>query len=249
MPQRGECVGTSRMEVQSRRSDLQRFYEILAVLERRIGGARILADCSGHRIWKWPLRGVYFFEEPGEQRSDTGFGLRVVRVGSHALNAGEHSKLWDRLKAHKGANREFGGNHRGSVFRKHVGKSLIRRDFIDFPTWGQGSSASKSVIVSEKPLEKVVSCVIGAMPFLWLEIDDEPGHASLRGYIERNSIALLSNLGKLPLDPPSDCWLGRWSDNEKVQESGLWNHHHVGEPYQPEFLDTFAVLVDTIGKR
>jgi hypothetical protein len=40
---------------------------------------------------------------------------------------------------------------------------------------------------------------------LWLSVDDEPGPQSLRGCIERNAIALLSNYGKLPIDPPSDA--------------------------------------------
>ena len=47
-----------------------------------------------------------------------------------------------------------------------------------------------------------MSTVIGAMPFLWLAVDDEPGAESLRGDIERNAIALLSNFGKQPVDPP-----------------------------------------------
>jgi hypothetical protein len=34
------------------------------------------------------------------------------------------------------------------------------------------------------------------MRFLWIDIDDEPGPASIRGFIERNSIALLSNHGR-----------------------------------------------------
>jgi hypothetical protein len=33
------------------------------------------------------------------------------------------------------------------------------------------------------------------MPFLWLAIDDEPSAHGLRGHIERNAIALLSNFG------------------------------------------------------
>jgi hypothetical protein len=48
-----------------------------------------------------------------------------------------------------------------------------------------------------------VSEVIGKMSFLWLPVRDEPGPNSQRGYIERNVIALLSNDGKEPLDPPS----------------------------------------------
>ena len=77
------------------------------------------------------------------------------------------------------------------------------------------------------------------MPFLWLGIDDEPGPASLRGYIERNSIALLSNYDQpdSPIDPPSAEWLGQWADREQVRRSGLWNVNHVTEDYDPDFLD------------
>ena len=42
-------------------------------------------------------------------------------------------------------------------------------------------------------LKGKVSDIIREMPFLWLEVDDPPGRDSLRGYIESNSIALLSN--------------------------------------------------------
>jgi len=65
---------------------LKHFYSILAMLEQNIGGAKRLADCSGRM--DWPKRGVYFFRETGEKRSDTGTGPRIVRVGTHALKAG-----------------------------------------------------------------------------------------------------------------------------------------------------------------
>ena len=84
------------------------------------------------------------------------------------------------------------------------------------------------------------------MPFLWLEIDDEPGPDSLRGYIERNAIALLSNYGKEPLDPPSGEWLGRLCDRERVRNSGLWNQNHVEERYDPAFLDTLERLARNV---
>lgn len=38
---------------------------------------RALADCRGRL--KWPSRGVYFFHETGENRSDTGEGRRIPR--------------------------------------------------------------------------------------------------------------------------------------------------------------------------
>ena len=40
------------------------------------------------------------------------------------------------------------------------------------------------------------------MPFLWLAVNDSVGPHSDRAKIERNSIALLSNYEKSPLDPP-----------------------------------------------
>jgi hypothetical protein len=83
-----------------RLQDLIRFYSILNQLEKTIGGAPALADCRGRM--KWPARGVYVFREAGENRSDTGEGLRVVRVGTHALKAGGSTTLWDRLSTHRG---------------------------------------------------------------------------------------------------------------------------------------------------
>ena len=77
---------------------LVRFYLILDKLERSISGARTLADC---RRMAWPARGVYFFRESGENRSDSGDGPRIIRVGTHALSPGARTKLWKRLSDHK----------------------------------------------------------------------------------------------------------------------------------------------------
>lgn len=225
----------------ARLGDLKKFYELLNRLEDAVGGPRRLSHCSGRM--DWPPRGVYFFREPGEQRSDTGSGPRIVRVGTHALKAGSGTKLWGRLSQHRGQAKSGGGNHRGSIFRLLVGAALIERDGKSHPTWGQGNSAPRDLRVHEEPLEKAVSNVIGAMPFVWLEIDDEPGPESLRGYIERNSIALLSNLNKAPLDAPSETWLGLSCPRPRVRESGLWNQNHVEEDYDPGFLDRLENLV------
>jgi hypothetical protein len=105
-----------------RRADLIRFYSIVDGLERNIGGARTLADCSGRM--DWPERGVYFFREAGEYRTESGEGPRIVRVGTHALKASSGTKLWTRLPQHKGHS-DGGGNERGSIFRQIVGTALI----------------------------------------------------------------------------------------------------------------------------
>ena len=229
----------------SRIDDLQRFYSLLLALEENLAGARHLANCSGRM--SWPKRGVYFFMEPGETRSHSGRGPRIVRVGTHALKAGSGATLWKRLYQHKGVARSGGGNHRGSIFRLIVGTALLERDAIDCDSWDDRRSSAPPVVRErELPLERAVSLVIGNMPFLWLSVDDEPGPQSLRGFIERNAIALLSNYGKPPIDPPSGSWLGSYCTREKVRTSGLWNSNHVDERYDPAFLDKLASLIERV---
>src|SRR5438034_6383323 len=174
-----------------RREHLMRFYSLLDRLEENLAGARTLTECSGRM--NWPNRGVYYFRESGEARTDTGRGPRIVRVGTHALKAGSATKLWTRLSQHKGQPGTGSGNHRGSIFRLIVGAALTKRTRYEFPTWGKGNTASREVRAGERVLECEVSRVIGNMPFLWLSLQGEAGPQSLRGFVERNSIALLSN--------------------------------------------------------
>jgi hypothetical protein len=124
----------------------------------------------------------------------------------------------------------------------------MARNGRDFPTWGHSRNAPADVRAAENALECEVSKVICAMPFLWLAINDEPGAESLRGLIERNSIALLSNFEKEPLDPPSAGWLGHSCNRELVRKSGLWNQNHVDEAYDPGFLDPLEKLVSEMGR-
>jgi hypothetical protein len=120
---------------------------------------------------------------------------------------------------------------------------LIQREGLEFPTWGNGKTAEKLIRNGELELERKVSRIIADMSFLWIRIDDDAGPNSLRGYIERNAIALLSNYAKARLDPPSNDWLGHCSDKERVKNSGLWNQNHVDEVCDSTFLDTLDELV------
>ena len=132
-----------------RRADLLEFYRILSDLQIRHGGARYLKDCNGKL--DWPERGVYFFFEKGENRSKSDQGLRVTRVGTHALSATSRTSLWNRLSQHRGAQNTGGGNHRGSVFRKLVGSAMIAKDrHLSCSTWGQGNSATSAIRKSEQ---------------------------------------------------------------------------------------------------
>lgn len=228
----------------SRSASLDELYRLLADLEQRCGGKRRLATCDSKG---WPKRGVYFFFEEGEFRED-GHTPRVVRVGTHALRPSGTS-LWDRLSQHKGntgGSRPGGGNHRGSIFRMHVGTALMAQgEWPDSRTayWGVGSTASALIRTQEYPLERAVSAQIGNMPFLWVAVDDPPGSESNRGVIEVGSISLLSNYRRTPIDPPSPSWLGHRAARDSVRLSGLWNVNHVAEQPHPAFLEVFAEYV------
>jgi hypothetical protein len=139
-----------------------------------------------------------------------------------------------------------GGNHRGSIVRLIVGKSLIAKGGYQYPTWGVGNSGCAQDRAGEVTPEAEVSQIIGAMTLLWLAIEDPPGAESQRGCVERNAIALLSNYNKPAIDPPSPGWLGHHCDRERVRKSGLWNSNHVDEEYDPLFLDRLQHLVNAV---
>lgn len=230
----------------SRARDLDRLYSLLSRLEERVGGKRHLDNCTGRM--NWPDRGVYFFFAPDETRDDDEH-LRITRVGTHAVTEGSGTTLWNRLRQHRGTlsgGHPGGGNHRGSVFRKEVGNALIQRDDLQekYNRWGEGSSLPKGVSKDdEHQLEKRVSEYIRNLPFLWIEVDDEPGRDSQRAYIEQNTIALLSNFGKPPIDQRAEDWLGKHSPKRYIREPELWNSNHVDEEYDSHFLDELEKLI------
>jgi hypothetical protein len=222
--------------------DLRRFYELLDRLALKTGGPRILGTADGRMVW--PRRGVYFFIDAPEVRSGSGTGHRVVRVGTHGLKPKSGSTLWGRLAQHRGS--AAAGNHRGSIFRLLVGLAIAGRDpSVAVPSWGQGASAPSEVTERERELEARVSAVIGKMQVLWLAIEDEPGPTSLRGFVERNSIALLSAYRTPAIDPASPGWLGHHCPRDRVRNSGLWNSNHVDESLVTTFLSIFEELIET----
>ncbi len=230
----------------TRENDLDRLYDLLTELEDRVDGKQRLGDCTGYM--DWPERGVYFVFSRDERR-DRDNQHRLTRVGTHAVSTGSGTSLWNRLRTHRGANSGTyggGGNHRGSVFRKRVGESLLERHGLhdEYPHWGEGSSADRDRRLSEHDHEQRVSDYIRDLPFLWIDVDDEPGPNSDRAYIERNAIALVSNFQKESLDSRRDDWLGRHSPRKEIQDSGLWNIDHVEETYDPAFLDRVAEAVE-----
>jgi hypothetical protein len=223
--------------MKKRGADLVRFYRLLGELEALNRGTHRLAQASAADAW--PNRGVVWFYERGENRSDTGSGPRIVRVATHALKRELNTTLWDRLA------QDAGGSHRGSIFRTVIGLSV--RDLMGNTEpngWGRGIAPAPGTEKQEATLEAAVNHYIAQMPFLYLTVNDDPGPMSLRAFIEKNSIALLSNFARTPVDSASPAWLGRRCNREKVAQSGLWNIQHVDEAYDPSFMDAMKTLME-----
>lgn len=222
---------------------LNQFYLSLERLSAGLGGGRTLTDIR--RSQGWPDRGVYFFFERGETRPSMPHQPRVVRVGTHGLHVGARSTLYGRLRQHRRLN-NGGGNHRGSVFRKHAGTALLARYGTSrcCPSWGVGNHVDPITRGAEQWIECEVSWYLGSMSLLWIDIDDEPGPQSDRGFIERNAVGLLASR-----EAASANWLGRNAAHPIIQTSNLWNVNHVQHVVEDGFLERLSRLVDsTIGR-
>ena len=224
-------------------SHINEFYRLLAELEEGLEGKRVLGECTGQM--DWPERGIYFLFEPGEMRTFDPNVPRVVRVGTHMISKDSKATLWNRLRTHRGTIKGI-GNHRGSIFRLHVGTAIIakRKNKYQIPTWGKGSTASIKVRKSEVTLEREVSKHIRKMSVLWLNVADDPGPDSDRAYLERNIIALLASR-QSPLDLGSNMWLGNHCPHPSVRQSSLWNVNHIQNKYDEQVLSVVSHYVKT----
>lgn len=173
-------------------------------------------------------------------------------MGTHALTTGSRSTLAQRLRQHRGSPR--GGNHRGSIFRLLIGQAtLASAPGLVCPSWGikaQSREAATALATTrdqinewEKAVEIEVSQLLSRMRIVVLGCEDEPGPDSLRGYVERNSIALLSAAHRAGLDRTSSEWLGQHSNRSLVVSSGLWNQRHTTETADVNFLERFQRIV------
>lgn len=105
-----------------RLKDLISFYELLDHLAALTGGPSSLSECSSQMPWL--KRGVYFFYEEGELRCESGSGLRILRVGTHAVSKDSRTTLRKRLSQHRGTT-AGSGNHRGSILLSNYGRLTL----------------------------------------------------------------------------------------------------------------------------
>ena len=218
-------------------------YSCLTKLEQSFGGARRLSDTTGRMLL--PERGVYFLFEPGEHRSGSGAGGRVVHIGTHGLRTGTGATLRSCLRRHIGTRNPAGGNHRASILRKLVGEALMTRNpALEVRTWGQGCKLPPHLRCAELDLERLVSRRILQMRIVCLLIDDAPGPDSMRAYVQRNAVALLNAREGGGQDSPSVHWLGGHSPRETVRRSGLWTNRLPDQQVDPRLLDVLRELLD-----
>ena len=252
VPMEGLSIGrqlqwlSKQLSQPSRENDLDRLYTAIRNLESALGGKRSLSKSNGQQAW--PKSGVYFFFEPGEYRSGEG-EPRVVRVGTHGVSRRSQATLWNRLRTHRGTSSGL-GNHRSSIFRLHVGAALAAKTLnLAVASWGKGQVADAKIRSKEERLERAVSDHIGSMSTIWLAVDDEASPASDRAYLERNLIGLL--VGRVgPVDLHSSGWLGRFSPDERIRNSGLWNLNFLDYSYSSEFLDVLdEYVLITVGNK
>jgi len=191
-----------------------------------------------------PTQGVYFFFDPTEPSRFATRLPRLVRVGTHGVSRGSKATLRDRLRAHLGTSDGF-GNHRSSVFRLHVGEALIRKDALrdQFPNWGKGQSVERSVGELERDLERKVSDYISKLQIGYVDVPDRAAKNSARSKIERLVIALFTER-LVPLDPPSQNWLGLYSAYDEITRTGLWNVRDVGTRTDFEIVDLISARLE-----
>ena len=209
---------------------------------------------SWRRIWAGPAGCVTVTEQTaGRGRASISSSCQArcgqtaatgQRVGTHALTAASQATLWGRLRQHRGhisGRHPGGGNHRASVFRRHVGAAIIRRRKLPpglLDSWLDRHGPRTGHADQETRIEEATSTYIGAMPFLWLAIEQRAD----RGCVERNSIALTSCLAD-GLDQPSAGWLGHEAARAEISQSGLWNIEHIRHHHEPGFLDLLDQLI------
>lgn len=195
-----------------------------------------------------PEAGVYLFFDKHEARMKSLNNLRVVRVGTHGVAAGSKATLRNRMRTHFGTN-SGEGSHRSSIFRLHVGRSILNAQMApNVDTWGS-SSSNKQALLAERELEQKVSEYLSRLHVALIDVAGASDKTNDRSYLEQNLIALFSNKCK-PLDPPSYRWLGNSSDKREIRKSGLWNVNHVEQHFDPQYVDVLNYYISvTLGTK
>jgi len=183
-----------------------------------------------------PLNGIYILFEKNENAHGKD---RIVRVGTHT---GEN-QLRARLRQHF-----IDENKDRSIFRNHIGRAFLNKDedytFLDLWKLNLTSKKAKEEHLhkidfkKKKETEKrVTEYMQKNFSFIFFEVKEE----SKRKEFERKIIGTVSLCNDCK---SSNNWLGKFSPEKKIRESGLWNINELyKEPLsEKDYLDLVNII-------
>jgi len=160
-----------------------------------------------------PQNGIYILFENGEIAHGVD---RIVRIGTHTGN----NQLRSRLKQHF-----ITENKDRSIFRKNIGRALLKRDVDDFLeqweidlTTREAKQKHLGTISAEK-LQKTEKRVTEYMQRNFRFITFSVADKADRLQWESKMISTVSSCEECR---PSTNWLGFHSPKDRIIESGLW---------------------------
>lgn len=183
-----------------------------------------------------PANGVYILFQKGEMAHD---GDRIVRIGTHT----GANQLPSRLQQHF-----VNPNKDRSIFRKNIGRCLLnmRKDpYLEKWEFDLTSVENKRRYshlidkVYQDTIEDEISQYIQQeFSFVVIPIESK----EQRILFEKRLISQVSLCNQCS---STDAWLGNYSPNKKIVESGLWQ---VNELYKEPFSDDeFDEVIKLLG--
>lgn len=181
-------------------------YELLLALPR---------NASATALSSLPENGIYVFFERSETIELSGHVVdRIVRVGTHRSDG----RFRGRIRQHYGNRSSLRGNKNSSVFRKHVGGAIIRRDNPDDDRLHDWLTQDAPTDLDIE--ERVSRYFAENFTFACFAMEDKRERLA----VESQLIALLA---QRPMGRPSPRWLGHYAQSEIIRRTGLWNTQHV----------------------
>lgn len=160
-----------------------------------------------------PKNGIYVKFEKGEK---TGSLDRVVRIGTDTGDNQLHSRLFQHFQKE---------NQRRSIFRKNIGRAILKRNSSDYLKYWELNITSKVDkeknlkfidLEFEKEIEKQISGYIhNSFTFCVFKVETKEE----RLFWESKIIATIAQSNSVK---PSVNWLGNHSPKEKIRQHGLW---------------------------
>lgn len=168
--------------------------------------------CDDYWKKQMPDNGIYVVFESGEVAHNTD---RIVRIGSHE----NQGRLPGRIRDH------FSPDKDGSIFRKHIGRCLLRaRNNPFLKEWNKNRKklieAGLEETIDFERLERIeqeVSAYITAkMSFAVVEAESKPERLA-------TELEMIATVARCADCAPSKNWLGLHHYDDRIRKSGLWN--------------------------